>query len=418
MSYFEKTQILSADSPSIDAFGRWRVSSPVTLFDSKLLTSSSIDLYWSQLTVGNATSSYNALDSLIDLSVSSISGSRAIDQTKRKFVYEPGKSLLIVMTGQMGLGVPGIEKCITYGNDYYGLGFCQSGSSMGIRKRNINSNGFSQTFISQSEWNIDKMDGTGASGQVYNPNFCQIHFLDMEWLGVGRVRFGIFQGGAAYYVHELTHINELTSTYISNPNLPIRYEIINKIGSATSASMKHICCSVISEGGTENLGILRSIDNGVTAVSVGGNAHCGLLFVRQITGSGAFGYKEDSPRVTPAYVTIFPNDAEDVRWTLQLNPVIANSSSLSFVRVDNSSFEYATGSATTTITRNGRVLSSGYVPGSSPAAGATSVSNDIDPFFSLGTSLIGTRDILAVTIQNLEGTAATCFAAMGLKETI
>lgn len=33
MSYFEKTQVLAADSPSVDAFGRWRTSTSTTLFD-------------------------------------------------------------------------------------------------------------------------------------------------------------------------------------------------------------------------------------------------------------------------------------------------------------------------------------------------------------------------------------------------
>ena len=35
MSYFGS--IRAADSPSIDAFGRWRTSEPLTVFDSKLI---------------------------------------------------------------------------------------------------------------------------------------------------------------------------------------------------------------------------------------------------------------------------------------------------------------------------------------------------------------------------------------------
>ena len=35
MSLIRKLLIRADDSPSVDAFGRWRVSNPVTLFDSK-----------------------------------------------------------------------------------------------------------------------------------------------------------------------------------------------------------------------------------------------------------------------------------------------------------------------------------------------------------------------------------------------
>lgn len=35
MTYFEESRIKATDSNSIDAFGRWRISNPTTLFDSK-----------------------------------------------------------------------------------------------------------------------------------------------------------------------------------------------------------------------------------------------------------------------------------------------------------------------------------------------------------------------------------------------
>jgi len=40
MSYFEKTRILTADSPSIDTFGKSRLSNLTTLFDSKQIVDS------------------------------------------------------------------------------------------------------------------------------------------------------------------------------------------------------------------------------------------------------------------------------------------------------------------------------------------------------------------------------------------
>jgi len=91
MSYFEKTQILAADSPSIDAFGKWRVSNPTTLFDSKQIVDSG-SFYFDIKTVGSATVTWNSGSAQSTFRVTQTSGSRAIKQTKRIFVYQPGKS--------------------------------------------------------------------------------------------------------------------------------------------------------------------------------------------------------------------------------------------------------------------------------------------------------------------------------------
>jgi len=86
MSYFEKTQILAADSPSIDAFGKWRVSNPTTLFDSKQIVDSG-SFYFDIKTVGSATVTWNSGSAQSTFRVTQTSGSRAIKQTKRIFVY-------------------------------------------------------------------------------------------------------------------------------------------------------------------------------------------------------------------------------------------------------------------------------------------------------------------------------------------
>lgn len=417
MSYLESTLIKSDDSPSIDAFGRWRVSNPHTVFDSKLLTEDSVNEYWSGRGWNNATGSYNKLDSSYDLIVGTQSGSRYIHQTKRKFVYEPGKSLLIIMTGVFGVPTQNNTRYIMYGNDNYALGFYMSGSSFGVIKRNYNASGSTETLISQSNWNVDTFDGNGPSGHTHDPSHAQIYFLDMEWLGVGRVRFGIYESGTPHYVHSFNHINELSTTYISNPNLQIRYELVNSATAPTTSSMKHICSSVVSEGGSENLGISRVVTNKATAIAVPASSHCGLLFVRQITSSQANGYKENTPRVSPSKVSVFVNDTEDSRWSLQLNPVVATSGSLTYTRIGSSSIEYATGSSATLITTSGREIDSGYVPGGTVSAGSNMISSIIDPFFSLGEDLYGNRDTLVLSLENLEGSAiAGAYGAMSIKE--
>ena len=44
--------------------------------------------------------------------------------------------------------------------------------------------------IPQSQWNVDKCDGTGVSGFNIDFTKTQLSFIDFQWLGVGRVLCG------------------------------------------------------------------------------------------------------------------------------------------------------------------------------------------------------------------------------------
>jgi hypothetical protein len=298
------------------------------------------------------------------------------------------------------------------------LGFCQSGSSFGVIKRDRpDVSTIVTTFVSQSNWNIDKFDGTGPSGKTLNNRFAQIYFIDMEWLGVGRVRYGIFQGGIPYYVHQFGHINELTTTYMGNPNLPIRYEIVNQAGSSVTGSMKHICTSIISEGGLESLGVIRSIDLGATPFTVGGNDHCAVLALRHTTGSATDAYRGNASQLQPYGASILHTGNTPIRWALLFNPTIPTSASFAWTPAGNFGAEYATGSATTEITNQGIILSSGYI---AQNTAQIKVSSDIkiDPFFSIGEDLFGNRDVLVLAAWNLSSTTTPVYASLDFREKV
>ena len=90
--------------------------------------------------------------------------------------------------------------------------------------------------------------------------------IDYEWLGVGRVRVGFIIDGLIKYCHYFNHSNDdtFTSVYMSSPNLPLRYDI--QSDGTNPGELDHICSTVISEGGIEQTGTLRSVDNGTTEV--------------------------------------------------------------------------------------------------------------------------------------------------------
>jgi len=115
------------------------------------------------------------------------------------------------------------------------------------------------TVVLRSDWNGDKLDGTGASGLTLDITKAQIFWMDIEWLGVGSVRTGFIINGKYIVCHSFHHANIIASTYITTASLPIRYEITNKAATGVSRTLKQICSSVVSEGGYELRGLQQAI---------------------------------------------------------------------------------------------------------------------------------------------------------------
>lgn len=86
----------------------------------------------------------------------------------------------------------------------------------------------------QSEFNLDKLDGTGPSGYVLDLTKMQMVFIDYAWYGAGKVRFGLRAvDGRIIYFHEIYNNNVNRKAYMRSGNLPGRFEIQSKSKSGT-----------------------------------------------------------------------------------------------------------------------------------------------------------------------------------------
>ena len=397
MSYFEKTRILAADSPSIDAFGKWRVSQPTTLFDSKQVVDSG-SFYFDIKTTTGATVTWNSGSADSTFKVTSTSGSRAIKQTKRIFVYQPGKSQQIICTGKFGNRVDGIKKSFGSFDDDNGYFFQMSGSSFGVVLRKTINGVRTDTFISQSNWNLDKMNGSGPSANILDTNKAQIFMMDYEWLGIGRIRYGVVQKGALIYVHEITNYNSLETVYLRNPNLPVRYEMSTHKNTTTGSLMTQVCSTVISEGGFDNTGkrVVVTSNNGAT---IGAAEYDAVLFLRYNSGTSK------CAQIIPEQLDLLikPGNSSTFagRWELLVNPTVTNA-----VTYNNASGSVVTQvgvvAAGNVITNPGTVIATGYFAGT--AANSVAQMIVLDPYYGLGRKIDNTSDILAVGIKTIDNT--------------
>jgi hypothetical protein len=250
-----------------DAFGRTRVSAPLTLFDSSHRYRD--NNLWTSLIVGTgSTVGFVTAQGLVDLTVGIGSTASIIRETTKTFSYQPGKSLQILNTFVMNPPKQNLRQRVGYFGADNGIYFeldGATGDTAYFVERSLVTGITSETRVPQSEWNQDKLDGTGESGMTLDITKGQIMWSDIEWLGLGTVRVGFVIDGQFIHCHSFHHANKISSTYITTASLPIRYEITNTGVTTSTSTLKQVCSSVMSEGGYELRGLQQGIETPVTS---------------------------------------------------------------------------------------------------------------------------------------------------------
>lgn len=387
------------DGPQLDAFGRLRVSQIETIFDSKLLYDAA-PLFWNDVqTSGTATSAHSTAEAAVTLTVNLNTAGVRTRQTFMRFNYQPGKSQLILITFVLDAsgGGTGITRRVGLYDTNNGLFLADVEGVYNFTRRTYVSGSPVDTAVTQANWNLDKMDGTGASGITLDFTKTQILVIDYEWLGVGRVRLGFNVGGNTYYAHEFLNTNVLTTVYMSTPNLPIRYELIND-GNGVASTMKCICATVNSEGGTQNLGIIRYASTDGTHVDANTeNTIYAVIGIRlKSTHIGS------SIKIINASVQI-QTGSHKVEWLLLLNPTVADV--FTYADETNSAVQTAKG-ATANEVSNGYKIAGGFaesggVQGGNAGSGGADVNNAI----LLGSTIAGVVDTIVLAVRPIGGSS-------------
>jgi hypothetical protein len=247
-----------------DAFGRLRTSSPLTLFDSSHRYHD--NGLWATATGTGGTYAFSSGEGLVNLNVTTASGAKVLRETKKVCSYQPGKSLQVMNTFVMASGQTNLRQRVGYFGTANGIYLEVSGTSApSFVERNSVSGTVNETRVSQANWNIDPLDGSGPSGFTLDITKAQIHWIDIEWLGLGTVRTGFVINGQLVHCHSFHHANLITSTYMTTASLPLRYEIENLNTTSGASTLKQVCSTVLSEGGYELRGAQSTVTIPVNA---------------------------------------------------------------------------------------------------------------------------------------------------------
>ena len=394
------------DSANLDAFSRVRVSNPQILLASQF-TYDLNPILFEQITNGTgATVTYDSTNRCALMTFASTpTGGKSYMQSYEYLPYQPGRSQLVFVTFNMNGGVANTLKFAGLSDGVNGFEFQLDGTTKQFTVYSGSGNG--NETVAQSSWNIDKLDGTGGSGVTLDVTKTQILVIDFQALYVGRVRIGFDIGGTVVYAHEFKHANLVQYPYIQSANLPVRCGMTST--GTVSTTMNFVCCSVISEGGTDDIntfGYTFESNTSLTATTSGTQA----FTLRPRT---TFNGISNRMRVAYIDVEVFNAGNQAVRWDLSVGQAITGGS-WSNVNSTYSGTEVNTGA-----TLSGSpaiIIDAGWVPSSGSNHGM--VNTAVISRYPVTLDASGATRVMGSLTLTITSTSSTqaCYAGIKFRE--
>jgi hypothetical protein len=360
---------------AVDAFGRSRMSMPMTLFDSSHRYRD--NGLWNTSNTAGTTVAHSTNQGLINLTLPTTADAEIIRETTKVCSYQPGKSLFILNTVVPATPKANLRQRVGYFGAENGIYFEIDGTTAYFVERSYTTGALVETRVAQSDWNIDTLQGSDVNipGQGVGPcpsgveldlSKAQIFWMDIEWLGLGTVRCGFVIDGKLIHCHSFHHANLIASTYITTASLPLRYEMKNTGTTASPSTMGQVCSSVVSEGGYELRGLQQAATVPITTpidLPVAGTYYT-VLSIRLKTTPNRL----DAIVILTALSILGVTNNAAYNWQVR-----ASGTSNGGTWVDagaDSAVEYKIGGGDYT---GGRVLASGYTYGSNQGAGSVDI---------------------------------------------
>lgn len=230
--------------PTLDPYHNTKISTECVLGIYEFSQDSYEDLY-SKILLSGGTFEYINSTSSLKLSTSSVPTSKSEIITHRHHYYQPGtfiKGIFVVSCGD--LGKTNNKRLWGLYNDRNGIYFTLDGTQIGVGIRSSSTGPTVDTTVFQSNWNVDKLDGTGQSGIILDVTKSYQYFIEYNW-PAGIKRFGIYDPtDGRITCHIINESGKNPVSTLQNSSLPLSFTNEN-YGVVGSSSELNINSAVI-----------------------------------------------------------------------------------------------------------------------------------------------------------------------------
>lgn len=163
--------------------------------------------------------------------------SRSALSSRDSIRYLPGHEINVELTVDFGSPEINVNQKAGIGNETDGFaGFGYNGLVFGIWLRTINAGVF---HIPQTNWNGDKLDGTGLSNSVLSQQSLNVYKVTYGWYGILPIQFYVHTQTIGWVLcHTFSEENETQEPHLANPTLPVRCCVERTSGTGTDVKLK------------------------------------------------------------------------------------------------------------------------------------------------------------------------------------
>lgn len=231
----------------LDAFGKLRTSG-ATVLGEYVFSNSYLPNQFSNTLVGGGAISWEPTRKQAIVSVGTAADDFATHTSNTYHHYLPGSSHQFIGTFALSdTGKTGLVRNWGLFDNKNGFMFTERNGVFGVVVRSSASGTTVDTFVSQSDFNKDAVDGTGLSQMNFDRTKDNIYWIDVQWLGAGRVRFGTYDKGQRVVMHEYYGGNNSIYPLSQTASLPICMSIKNTSGTAGPSDIRSWCQAVYTE---------------------------------------------------------------------------------------------------------------------------------------------------------------------------
>mgnify|MGYP003630247310 CR=1 FL=1 len=231
----------------LDAFGKLRTSG-ATLLGEYIFGNGLLPQLFSNTISGSGEINWNQNGRYAEIQLGTDNQAQITQTSNTYHHYLPGSSHQFIGTFALGdTGKAGLVRNWGLFDEANGFMFTTRGEEFGVVVRSSVTGTKVDTFIPQSDFDNDTVDGTGLSQMNINLTYDNIYWIDVQWLGGGRVRFGTYYKGARIVMHEYYGGNVSINAISQQASLPTCFAMKNTTGTASPSTMKSWCQAVYTE---------------------------------------------------------------------------------------------------------------------------------------------------------------------------
>ena len=314
--------------------------------------------------LGSATTTYDAGRNAVSMDVTTSQTSRIVRQTKAYAPLNVNKSLFAAVSGVMIVNASARNVVSKVGvfediadrsgiTTYYsgnGVFFqWKSGEGLSLVFRSDYSGTQTDVTVAQASWNVDALDGTGASGLTLDPTAENTFIFEWSTINGSLTRAGYLADGAPLWCHKFVNVR------MGCASVPARWEIgrndVNlAVGSNDAAQMYQGAASVVIQGKDDAPAWRRSRMNSVVKSVTAANSPQPVLSINP---------RADMPRarIFLQRVHLLNLDQGAGKWYLLLN---ATRTGATLQNHMSAGYSLAQWSESATAVSGGHVIASGY----------------------------------------------------------